>query len=105
MDMQTGFHSAPTFIPQPMMPPAAMRPPGALRTEGVVLHHLRTPAQVSCVLPLRDEIDLSVHAAAGPQSFATLEKKETSWGSCSRSSLMATSSGRSASSPWATASH
>ena len=49
------------------------------------LHRLRTPAQVASVLHLRDEIDLSVHAAAGPQ-FLHLEKKETSWASSSVSS-------------------
>ena len=46
----------------------------------VQLVHLRTAAQIKRVLPLRDEIDLSVHAAAG-RSFVELEKKETSWGS------------------------
>jgi hypothetical protein len=44
------------------------------------LNRLRTPAQVATVLHLRGEIDLSVHAAAGPQ-FQHLEKKETSWAS------------------------
>lgn len=43
----------------------------------VVLRHLRTPAQVAAVLHLREEIDLSVHAAADPQHFSALEKKET----------------------------
>jgi hypothetical protein len=46
----------------------------------VRLVHLRTPAQIACVLPLRDEIDLSAHTAAG-RSFHELEKKETSWAS------------------------
>ncbi|MGZ5180474.1 MAG: hypothetical protein ACXWC6_07280 [Ramlibacter sp.] len=53
--------------------------------DGVVLHHLETPGQIARVLHLREEIDLSVHAAAGPQ-FLQLEKKETSAVSCSVSS-------------------
>ncbi|HSV79380.1 MAG TPA: hypothetical protein VLK85_09275 [Ramlibacter sp.] len=44
--------------------------------DDVVLRHLQTPAEIASVMHLREEIDLSVHAAAGPQ-FATLEKKET----------------------------
>lgn len=53
----------------------------ASRTAGrLKLHRLRTPEQVATVLHLRDEIDLSVHAAAGPH-FLHLEKKETSWAS------------------------
>lgn len=44
----------------------------------VRLVHLRTPAQIERVLPLREEIDLSAHTAAG-RSFHELEKKETSW--------------------------
>ena len=51
----------------------------------VRLVHLRTPAQIKRVLPLRDEIDLSAHTAAG-RSFHELEKKETSWGSSGLSS-------------------
>jgi hypothetical protein len=50
--------------------------------DDLVLRHLRTPAEIAGVLHLRDEIDLSVHAAAGPH-FATLEKKKTSAGLCS----------------------
>jgi len=50
--------------------------------EDLVLRHLRTPAEIAGVLHLREEIDLSVHAAAGPH-FATLEKKETSAVLCS----------------------
>jgi hypothetical protein len=50
--------------------------------DDLVLRHLRTPAEIARVLHLRDEIDLSVHAAAGPH-FATLEKKETSAALCS----------------------
>jgi hypothetical protein len=43
----------------------------------VQLRHLRTPGEISQILHLRDEIDLSVHAASG-ETFARLEKKETS---------------------------
>jgi len=42
----------------------------------VVLRHLKRSDEIAGVLHLREEIDLSVHAAAGPH-FATLEKKET----------------------------
>jgi len=42
-----------------------------------VLRHLKQSDEIASVLHLREEIDLSVHAAAGPH-FATLEKKETS---------------------------
>lgn len=51
----------------------------------VTLRHLRTPSQVQSVLHLREEIDLSVHAAAA-SNFADLEKKETSAGSSELSS-------------------
>jgi hypothetical protein len=51
----------------------------------VRLVHLRTPGEIARVLPLREEIDLSVHAATG-RSFHELEKKETSWGSSGLSS-------------------
>lgn len=56
--------------------------------ETLKLHHLRTPAQIAAVLPLRGEIDLSVHAAAG-RDFTRLEKKETRWASSSGSSTRA----------------
>jgi hypothetical protein len=42
----------------------------------VVLRHLKSAAEIASVVDLREEIDLSVHAAAGPQ-FHSLEKKET----------------------------
>ena len=58
------------------------------RKADVVLRHLQTHEAIASVLHLRDEIDLSVHAAAGPQ-FAALEKKETSAGWCSASSWTA----------------
>lgn len=69
--------------------------------DDVVLSHLRTPAEIASVLHLREEIDLSVHAAAGPQ-FATLEKKETSAVSSMPSTCTASASERSASFRWAT---
>lgn len=47
--------------------------------DDLVLRHLSTPSEIARVLHLREEIDLSVHAAAGPH-FATVEKKETSAG-------------------------
>ena len=96
MNLQ-GSHSA-THLPVGMMVPAA-EPHGI---EAVVLRHLKTASEIESVMHLRDEIDLSVHASA---SFGALEKKETNWGSCSRSSLTVTSSARSAWCPWATSSH
>jgi hypothetical protein len=73
----------------------------ALQIQDVVLHHLRTPEEIEGIVDLRDEIDLSVHAAAGRQQFDRLEKKETSWVLCSVSSWEASGSARSASSRWA----
>ena len=77
----------------------ASRPP--LPIQQVVLHHLRTPQQIGEISFLRDEIDLSVHAAAGPQ-FGLLEKKETSAVSSSASNSRANGSARSASCRWVT---
>ncbi|ROZ77494.1 hypothetical protein [Ramlibacter sp. WS9] len=57
-------------------------------SEGVVLRHLKTPAEIDSVLDLREEIDLSVHASAS-SNFASLEKKETNWVLCSPSSRAA----------------
>jgi hypothetical protein len=71
-----------------------------LPIKDVVLRHLRTPDQIENVIFLRDEIDLSVHAAAGRQ-FELLEKKETSAVSSTVSSSAASGSARSASSRWA----
>lgn len=51
----------------------------------VVLHHLRTREEIDSIVFLRDEIDLSVHTAAGA-SFEILEKKETNAASCAASS-------------------
>jgi hypothetical protein len=44
----------------------------------IALVPLHGQAAIDSVLHLRDEIDLSVHARAGVQQFAMLEKKETS---------------------------
>jgi hypothetical protein len=71
-----------------------------LAIQDVVLHHLRTPDEIDSVTYLRDEIDLSVHAAAGRQ-FELLEKKETSAVSYSDSSWAVSGSARFASSRWA----
>ena len=68
MSLHAQIHST---TGMPPIPPTGMA--------DVRLVHLRTPAQIERVLPLRDEIDLSVHTAAG-RSFHELEKKETSWG-------------------------
>ena len=66
----------------------ALRPMPALSgAADVRLRHLRTPGEIERVLPLREEIDLSAHTAAG-RSFHELEKKETSWASSARSSWM-----------------
>lgn len=86
--------------PQAQACPAALagRPP--LSIKDVVLRHLRSEAEISGVLHLREEIDLSVHAAAGPQ-FAVLEKKETSAALSSVSISGERQSARSASFRWA----
>lgn len=71
--------------------PAFVAPPFPGRpslVEDMVLCHLKTPERIESVLHLRDEIDLSVHAAAGRQ-FVELEKKETSAAWCSVSSSTA----------------
>jgi len=75
MSLQAQTHSTPGMPPIP--PLTGM--------SDVRLVHLRTPTQIRRVLPLRDEIDLSAHAAAG-RSFHELEKKETSWASSGLSS-------------------
>lgn len=54
--------------------------PAPFNSEDIVLRHLKTPSEIASVLHLRDEIDLSAHAACGAR-FAALEKKETSLGS------------------------
>ncbi len=55
----------------------ALRERETFAARDVVLRHLKRSDEIADVLHLREEIDLSVHAAAGPH-FATLEKKETS---------------------------
>jgi hypothetical protein len=97
--METGFAASARSTAAYMPPQPSARE--AFRIEDVVLHHLRTPQEIASVVFLRDEIDLSVHAAAGRQQFDTLEKKETSAGSSSASSWAANGSERSASSRWA----
>lgn len=56
----------------------------AFAIEDVGLRHLKTLAEIERILHLRDEIDLSVHSAAGA-AFHALEKKETSAVSSARS--------------------
>lgn len=58
-------------------PALGMRPP--LQIQDVVLHHLRTEDEIADIVHLRDEIDLSVHTAAGRQ-FEILEKKRDECG-------------------------
>ncbi|MEJ6023207.1 hypothetical protein [Ramlibacter sp. PS4R-6] len=87
--------------PPAYIPPSVEREPSS-QIHDVVLHHLRTPAEIEGIIDLRDEIDLSVHTAAGRQQFERLEKKETSAGSCSDSNSAGSGSARSASSRWAT---
>ena len=72
----------------------------ALSARAVVLRHLRTPAEIASILFLRDEIDLSVHTAAGRRQFEELEKKEMSAASSAGFSLAESGSARSGSSPW-----
>lgn len=66
----------------PVLPVPGMK---ELATQEVTLRHLKTAEEIATVLHLRSEIDLSVHAAAGAEEFARLEKKETSAGSSMRS--------------------
>jgi hypothetical protein len=56
-------------------------------SDRVQLRHLRTHADIEQVLPLRQEIDLSAHAAG--DEFLRLEKKETNWGLSALSRSMA----------------
>jgi hypothetical protein len=70
--------------------------------DSVTLRHLRTPAEIEAVLPLRDEIDLSVHLSAG-QTFHTLEKKEMKSASWALSRPTESSSAPSDWCRWATA--
>jgi hypothetical protein len=57
--------------------PAPSRERGPFAARNLVLRPLKQSYEIASVLHLRDEIDLSVHAAAGSH-FTTLEKKETS---------------------------
>jgi hypothetical protein len=75
------------------LPLELMVPPGEMPAEGpdfeaVTLRHLTTREQIESVMHLREEIDLSAHTSAS-SDFASLEKKETSWGSSTRSSSTA----------------
>ena len=58
---------------------SAIQPP-ALRQSASVedfsIRHLKTFRDIEDILYLREEIDLSVHSATGPE-FLELEKKET----------------------------
>ena len=97
--MESSLAAAPRSFANYMPPQPSAR--GAFQIHDVVLHHLRTPDEIASVVFLRDEIDLSVHAASGRQQFESLEKKETSAGSSSASSSAANGSAPSASSRWA----
>jgi hypothetical protein len=79
MELQT--HA---FTPSAVRRPAVQHEREAFAARGVVLRHLKMSDEIASVLHLREEIDLSVHAAAGPH-FTTLEKKETSAASSSGS--------------------
>ena len=74
MEVQTVLHA-----------PAAPAFAAPLRTgfmaEEMVLRHLTSAEEIGGILHLRDEIDLSAHAA--DSNFAHLEKKEMNSGSCS----------------------
>jgi hypothetical protein len=70
------------FTPAAAQMPAAERGREPFVARDVVLRHLKRSDEIAGVLHLREEIDLSVHAAAGPH-FATLEKKETNSASSS----------------------
>ncbi|MEJ7932442.1 hypothetical protein WG922_20890 [Ramlibacter sp. AN1015] len=70
-----------TIASPKVIPVARAVPPHlayAADDEPVLLRHLTTPCEIEAVLPLREGIDLSAHAAAGA-AFLALEKKETSW--------------------------
>jgi hypothetical protein len=75
-------------------------PPGArlpFDVSDIVLTPLHEAADISSVLHLREEIDLSVHTKAGVEQFLSLEKKETSAASWSVSTWTGNASARSAS--------
>lgn len=93
--------SAP-FPPQGQAFQPAYAVQARLGVNHVVLKHLRTEAEISGVLHLREEIDLSVHATAGSQ-FQALEKKETNAVSWARSCCTALPSAPSGSFRWTAA--
>lgn len=80
----TGARPSVLPIPMPLSGPLSRH--YAEDTDQVVLRHLKTPREIEAVLPLRDGIDLSAHAAAGA-AFLSLEKKETNWDSSALSSV------------------
>lgn len=61
-----------------------------MMSERLSIRQLRTPAEIEAILHLREAIDLSVHAASGPE-FIAREKKETRAASWARSSSEGTS--------------
>jgi hypothetical protein len=71
--------TAHAFQPAPSSAPERFHLPirESYRVDDIVLRHLKTDAEIDSVLHLREEIDLSIHAASG-QGFTALEKKETS---------------------------
>ena len=70
MDTAVGLHRPHGYAPQSDRSEALRAPlPESLQIQDVVLHHLRTPGEIESIVDLRDEIDLSVHAAAGRQQF------------------------------------
>lgn len=91
MDLQ--FAQLATGVP----PGAGFAPRHPFRADEVTLRRLRGPTEIASVMHLREEIDLSVHTAAGAARFVSLEKKETSAASSSRSTWAVSASARSAS--------
>ncbi len=81
--------------------PPSMLPNGRhyVHLDELELQHLTTAAEVREILHLRENIDLSVHTAAGGE-FQALEKKETSAGLWVLSCCAASPSAPSASSRW-----
>lgn len=69
-------HSMPYAGARSLLPRAAHPGETYPDAEPIVLRHLVTPREIKAVLPLRQAIDLSAHAAAG-DAFLSLEKKET----------------------------
>lgn len=70
---------------------------GGLRTQTVndfAIRRLKTSLEIEDILYLREEIDLSVHEAAGA-AFSALEKKETNAALSAHSNCRGKSSGRS----------